>query len=293
VEDQEPVREFVLVPHPQVFLQCCKSSDHCDLLFFDWFFDALLFARHSTLITNGRGIAFYGAVDAHRRLCPSERGYVGPPRPPSARDARRRGHGCVSQRGGPAANRFELVFAGAADHLERDNQRDVQSGKFNGNDWYDAQGTSRVRILNEPRDFWRGKCTRRGSRRICDGGCVRALHRNSRSGSDDRQSRWIRRRYQHDFPRSGRVESGSCGGVSGPRQWAALSSGYFAFDGDGGTISMSTASGSAPQRQGSPTLPSPRETTSRDERKAKLPSSRQKRLWRKIGRLGGRRICPP
>src|SRR5262249_13859266 len=78
----------------------------------------------------------------------------------------------------------ELVFAGAADHLERDNQRDVQSSKFNGDDRYDAQRTSRVRILHEPRDFWHGKCTRRGSRRICDGGYVRALPRNSPRGAD-------------------------------------------------------------------------------------------------------------
>src|SRR5262249_12228839 len=132
---------------------------------------------------------------------------------------RRRGSGCISQRGGPAANRFALVFAVAADHLERDNQRDVQSSKFNGDDRYVAHRTSLVRILHEPRgfwhgglsrlctsrfcvvrydaqrtsrfhrlyerrDFWHGKCTRRGSRRICDGGYVRALHRNSRSGSD-------------------------------------------------------------------------------------------------------------
>jgi hypothetical protein len=36
----------------------------------------------------------------------------------------------------------------------------------------------------------------------------------------------------------------------------------------GGTISISTASGSAPHRQGKPTQPSPRETTRIEERKA-------------------------
>src|SRR5262249_3003813 len=59
------------------------------------------------------------------------------------------------------------------------------------------------------------------------------------------------------------------------------------------TISKSSASGCAPQRQGSPTLPNPRDTTRSDDRKAYSPSSRQKRLFRMIGGPFGRRICPP
>jgi hypothetical protein len=41
------------------------------------------------------------------------------------------------------------------------------------------------------------------------------------------------------------------------------------------TISISTASGSAPQRHGKATLPSPRDTTNDDERYTYTPSSRQ------------------
>src|SRR6266851_5601009 len=53
-----------------------------------------------------------------------------------------------------------------------------------------------------------------------------------------------------------------------------------------GLTSISIASGSAPQRQGSPTLPNPRDTTSSDERNEKSPSSRQNWLWRIIGGQG-------
>ena len=58
-------------------------------------------------------------------------------------------------------------------------------------------------------------------------------------------------------------------------------------------ISKSRASGSAPHRQGSPTLPNPRDTTSNDDRRAYTPSSRQNLLCRIIGGPFGRRICPP
>src|SRR5262245_43909606 len=59
------------------------------------------------------------------------------------------------------------------------------------------------------------------------------------------------------------------------------------------TISTSSASGSAPQRHGNPTLPNPRDTTRSDDRKAYTPSSRQNLLCRIIGGPFGRRICPP
>ena len=97
-----------------------------------------LSARHSTLVSDGGGIAFHGTVDSDGRLCPAERIYVGPLRSPGARDPGGSDHGCFSKRGRPAPNQFTLVSAGAVDYSERDHQRPLQSGEFHGHDRHDV-----------------------------------------------------------------------------------------------------------------------------------------------------------
>ena len=125
--------------------------------------------------------------------------------------------------GGLLGTESLLVSTSATDHPERDHQRHVQSGEFHGDDRHDAQRASWVRFFDESRDLWSGECARHRPRRLCDGDCVRTFHGNSRSQSDDRQSRWICRCHQHDVLRGDRFESGSGGGISGARQWAAMS----------------------------------------------------------------------
>jgi MFS transporter len=86
------------------------------------------------------------------------------------RNARRRDYGrCARNRWYPADG-FALVFTDVGDNFKRVHQWYFQSSQFHGDDRYDGQGTSRLRLIGESRHVWPGKYPRCRHREHVDGG---------------------------------------------------------------------------------------------------------------------------